>query len=348
MNRRDLLLYAAASSGLALSKRAAAATPCPPSPISVAGGAPVTTACPAPGAAGDWTSRSTGSGVVQAIRFANSTNVSKYTHMDGKQANVVFDGTDGIIGDGCLKMNVPRTDGSNSGNWRAPLNAAWTTDGQGFGSTPFYVQYRVKLGPNRLTPSIAGGGFKMCNTAGYTVSSPNSSESHTGNEFVVGNAFWRSSLLAYREHPVTGTTSFETTDNSGYIHFETAVDHGASISDPFARYCLYQSGNASSGCWFFHEQEWFTIYYALHIVDYGGPGTGNAMDIYVARAGETVYTHLYNNRDFVIGSDPGYPLGVNGIWFLPYDTNRTSATYDTWQKYDQLVVSTNPIACPQA
>ena len=326
MNRRGLLLYGVAGSALALARRAAAAES---------------------GAAADWTARSTGPGVVQAIRFSSDMNVARYTHPDAMASHVVFDPSDGIIGDGCLRINVLPADGANSGNWHAPLNAAWTTDGQGFGSTPFYIQYRVKLGPKRLTPSIKGGGFKICNIAGYNPSRPNSSQSHTDHEIVVGNAYWRGALLAYREHPVSGTTSFETEGSGGTIYLQTAVDHGARVGDPFARYCLYKAGNASSGCWLYHEQEWFTIYYAIKIVDYGGPGTGNAIDIYTARQGESTYTHLYNNRDFRIGKDTDYPNGVNGIWFLPYDTARASATYETWQKYDQLIVSAQPIPCPQ-
>jgi hypothetical protein len=346
MNRRDLLLYAASGSGLVLTDKVLAA-PCPPSPVSVSGGTSVSTPCVSgTGAAADWAARSGAAGVVQAIRFATAANVTNYRHGDAMASRVVHDPTDGIIGDGCLKINVLRADGANSGNWRAPLNSAWTTDGQGFGSTELYVQYRVKLGPNRLTASNGGGGFKICNIAGYKPSCPGCSHSHTGHEIVVGNAYWRGSLLAYREHPVSGTTSFETTNSAGDIFLQTGLDRGAHITDKYQRYCLYQGGPGSAGCWDFEEQAWFTIYYRIKIVDYGGAGTGNAIDIYVARAGETAYTLLYNNRNFRIGSDSDYAQGVNGIWFLPYDTNRSSANYDTWHKYDQLIVSTQPIACP--
>lgn len=326
MNRRGLLVCGVASSALALTRRAAAAES---------------------GAAADWTARSTAPGVVQSIRYPSAANVTRYTHPDSMASHVVFDPSDGIIGDGCLKINVLAADGANSGNWRAPLNAAWTADGLGFASAPFYIQYRVKLGPKRLTRSNNGGGFKICNIAGYLPTRPSSSQSHTGHEIVVGNVYWRGSLSAYREHPVSGAESFEI-QKDGEIYLQPAVDNGAHVRGSSARYCLYGTGGAaSSGCWFYHEQEWFTLYYAIKIVDYGGRGTGNAIDIYTARQGESTYTHLYNNRDFVIGRDPDYPNGVNGIWFLPYDTARTSATYDTWHKYDQLIVSTQPIACPQ-
>lgn len=298
-------------------------------------------------AASDWAARSTAAGVVQAIRFASSASVTSYTHSGASSVNVVHDPADGVIGDGCLRINVPSTAGADSGAWRAPLNAAWTADGQGFGASEFYIQYRVKFGANRLTPSSGGGGFKVMNLAEYKFSSPNSSQSHTGNEIVMNNGYWYGVPLMYREHPSTGPTDLNFVDGNG-IHLQTAVDNGAGVSDPYARYCLYQSGSASAGCYPWYVNEWLTIYLRLKIVSYGGSGAGNELDMYIARDGETNYTQLQNFRDFVIGSDSAVPNGVNGIWFLPYDTNRTSASYDTYHKYDQLIVSTQPIACPQA
>lgn len=297
----------------------------------------------------DWNNRSTAAGVVQAKRFAVTTDVTAWTHNDGTQGFCSLDTTDGIMGNGCLKITIPATQDNATGQWRVPLNASWVTDGQGFGATEFWVQYRIKLGPNRLLHSNGGGGFKVANTAGFIPSSPGSSQSHTGHEIVIGNGFNQQGILyAYREHPVSGTTPFETSDGNGDIHLQTAVDNGSGIVDKFARYCLYQSGNASSGCWRYTEQQWITIDYRIKIPSYGGNGVGNEIDIWATRDGETTRTLLYNNRNFVIGSDSSYPLGVNGIWFLNYDTNRTSGAADTWFKYDQLIVSTQSIAIPQA
>lgn len=292
----------------------------------------------------DWINRSTAAGVVQAIRFASASTVTPYIHTGTGSGNVVYDPNDGIIGDGCLRINVPSTDGANSGAWRAALNAAWASDGQGFGSTPFHIQFRVKLGPNRLRQTLLGGGFKVMNLSEYLISSPNSSRSHASNEIVLNNGYWYGVPQMYREHFTTGTTDFNRIDAAG-IHIQTAVDHGSGANND--RYCLYNSGAPSAGCWDYEELAWFTVYLRIKIVNYGGAGgVGNELDMYVAREGETSYTQLQNLRDFEIGTDGALPNGINGIWLLPYDTNRTSADYDTYQKYDQLIVSTNPIACP--
>ena len=291
----------------------------------------------------DWTNRSTAAGVIKAVRFTVASTVTNNRHIDGAEANVVFDATDGIIGDGCLRIDVPAASGSNPGSWRVALNDAWATDAQGFGSTAFYIQYRVKLGPNRMLASVGGGGFKMMNLAEYRVSSPNSSFSNTVNEIVFNNQNWRGAFAAYRQDG-TGFPDFSV-NFGAEIKLQSARDNGAGIADPFARYCLYQSGNASPGCWFLQELSWFTVYARIELPSLGG-SAGNRFDCYVARAGETSYTQLFNNSGFLIGADPVAPLGPNGIWLLPYDTSRTSASYSTWHKYDQLIVSLQPIACP--
>lgn len=288
----------------------------------------------------DWINRSTAAGVTQALRFTTSTDATGYAHEDGTEAQVVFDSGDGIIGDGCLRIDVPNTAGANSGSWRAPLNTAWS-DFQGFGATRFYWQFRVKLGPDRLTNSVNGGGFKMMNLAEFRFSSPNSSRSHPQNELVINNQDWRDILFAYRETGA-GATGLEIPFGGSDYRLQPAIDRGAGVTPDSARYCLY-SNNA--GCWFLQEGAWFTVYVIMRIQTYGGT-TGNELDIYVARAGETSYTQLFNNRGFEMGADNVLTDGPNGIWFLPYDTGRTSASYSTWQKYDQLIVSTQPIACP--
>lgn len=294
--------------------------------------------------AADWVARSTAAGVVQAIRFNSAANVTNYRHLDGLEGNISQDLTDGILGDGCLKFNIPSTDGANSGAWRCPSNAAWVTDGQGFGTADVYVQYRLKLGPNRLLP--AGDAVKFSIFGGYKPSSPNSSSSHTSNELVLINGSNSGALWAYRD-TASGATQLDRVDGNG-IHLQTAIDRGAGFANIYDRYCLYESGpTASAGCWRLQEQVWFTIYVHYKLVNEGGAGVGNIFNLYVARNTENSYTQLDDIVNFAILADPvDAPLGPNGIWLLPYDTNRVSATYSTYHKYDQLIVSTQPIACP--
>lgn len=274
---------------------------------------------PTPGATTqlqDWINRSTAAGVVQALRFPSSTNVTTYTHQDGMQGNVVWNPNDGIIGDGCMQINVFPSDGTNSGNWRIPLNASWTSGGgqtQGMGTGVYYTQFRVKLGPNRLTPSVNGGGFKICINSGYNFASPNSSASDTGTEIVCGDFAWNSHPIPYYYDGVGGPTQFATPP-------------------------LFT--------WTYLENTWITVYIAIKLQTLGGT-TGNTYDLYFAADGDTSYTHLFQESAYNIGTDSETPNGHNGLWLLPYDSLRTSAGYTTFQSYDQIIISTQPIACPQ-
>lgn len=356
MKRRDLLMYAAAGSGYILTRRAGAVAPCPPPSVAVAGGTAATTVCAATAASAlaDWTTRSTAPGVTQAIRFNNVANVTKWTHPDASTALVIQNPTDGIIGDGCLQINQPATL-SNGGQWRIPLNAAWTTDGSGFGTgVDYYVQYRCKLGPNRLTPAFGdqpggrSGGFKVNILGGYQFSSPQSSSSDIDCEIVCTNPAWIGLPVVYNHGIGQDVQTFQRTI-AGYTSQQDAIDHGPSVTNVFNRYCLYEgeSSPTSPGCWFFQEQQWFTVYIHVKIAVFtASPGTGNVLQVYVARQGETSYTQLFQENDFQQAADPSAPNGNQAIWLLPYDSHRSNASYSTYQAYDQVIVSTNPIACP--
>lgn len=295
----------------------------------------------------DWINRSTAAGVVQAIRFNNATNVTANTHNDGLQSHVTRDTTDGIIGDGCLKIDVLPTDDTGSGQWRVPLSSAFTQQTHGMGSAAFFVNYRLKLGPNRLLPTVNGGGFKTSIVSGGNFASPNSGYSNTANELVINNYLYRGFPQAYYYHPIGAQTPFNTNDAQGRLHLQDAIDNGAGISDPNLRYCLYPVTNPN-GCFKFTEQQWLNVKQRIKVVDFGGPGIGNEYDLWVADDGAAAWTLLMSERDFRVGTDTETPNGYNWIWLLPYDSGRTSASYATWHKYDQLIVSMLDIPIPQA
>lgn len=303
----------------------------------------------------DWIDRSTASGVTQAIRFDLAANVTNYRHIDGQEANIVQNATGGILGDGCLRINVPASSGSNPGAWRAPLNSAWTTDTEGFGSADYYTQFRVKFGPNRWTTDPgASGGAKIANWSQYKQSSPNSSQSHLNSEVVAQFLSQTEAvLIGYNDTASAGGQSsniFDLVDypQSGDINFQNSVDNGSGVADKFARYCLYQPGqpsNISAGCVRFVENVWYTIYVHQKVVTPNGT-TGNIFEMWYAGPTDTSYRPLVSLTNQLFGYDAEAPNGNNGIWLLPYKTGRTSGS-ETWHEYDQLIVSTSPIACPQ-
>ena len=315
----------------------------------------------------DWAARSTAPGVVQAIRFNNSANVTNWTHPDENTDLVTWNQTDGIIGDGCMQINQPTTLNGNGGQWRIPLNASWTSGGgqsQGFGTgVDWYVQFRCKFGPNRLQPSINGGGNKTCIIGGYTFASPSSSHSDIDCEFVITNPSWQSYPFFY--HHADGQIVDQGSiwqpdapppyDTYGHV-IQTAVDHGASFTDPAQRYSLYEDETTprSPGVVLYSEGVWYTHYFHFNIALYEDTVTNpsNTAQMWFTPYGTTTYQPLFTCTGFAqaSGSDPGQsddaPNGPQALWLLPYDTNRSGSVYNTYQSYDQVIVSTQPIACP--
>lgn len=296
----------------------------------------------------DWTSRSSAAAVRSFKRFAADADVTDYRHGAGTEnanAHVYRDTTDGILGDGCLRIDVnPSVGTSQFLAWRFPLDSTWSSVTQGIGSDHCYIQFRCKVNQAWLTASTGGGGCKLVNIAGYNPASPNSSASFTNHEIVINNEGWGG-------YPRCYTRANDGSVNHLYIPFggsdfrmQSALDNGSGVTPDAARYCLFSD---SQGCFFFTADEWLTILMHIRIGTYGGT-SGNEFDLWAARAGDTAYTKLFENRDFEIDSDPTYTGGLNGIWFLPFDTGRTAHSTTVSVKYDQLISSSEMIPVPLA
>jgi len=299
------------------------------------------------GVSGSWSSRSNAAGVTMATNFATSGEVTSYIHGDTQAGNLTRDTSEGLSGGAALKLYIPSSTSENPGNWRRGLSNAFTSDGDGFGTTQFYLQYRVKFGPNWLRPSTDGGGRKVMILSGIKFSSPNSSSSALPFEIVHNNQGWRGVVHAYHQDG----NSFPPFDETigGNLRVQPALDWGASYSDQ-KRYAIWNTGGftgMSPGCYRWVEGEWYTIYMRVKAATYGG-SSGNEMDMYVAGPSDSTYTQLYSARDFTLGdrSDPDYAGGFSGIWFTGFDTGRTAASYNTWFWIGELIASTQPIACP--
>ena len=308
-----------------------------------------------PNALTDWITRSTASGVTAAVRFGGSNaNVNAYRHGNSGSAEpgVTWNSTGGIIGDGCLRINDPASEPYGPYRaWRIPLNLTWNQYQQGFGvGVPFYVQYRCRISPNGLVASNGGEGRKFSIISGVNPADMNSSQASVMGEIVMQNQYYQGIPQWYRQEGSYAAFTYNYSwlgDQYSYTP-QNAVDHGSGT--PRDRYCI-STGGASPGCWFFRENEWFTAYFEITIQSPTGVGgVGNRIRVSMARQGETSYTTLldvattYCNFN---GLDPEILNGHNGLWLTTSDTNRINAPYDTWQDYDQIIVSTQPIACPQ-
>ncbi len=297
----------------------------------------------------DWINRSTGAGVTTAIRFASDDDVTDYQHGYGtinESPNVARNPTGGRLGDGCLQMSVGTSSGpSQYVSWRHPIDPTWTLVSQGIGSSERYIQFQFKPNQYWLQESTDGGGPKICNIAGWNPENPASSLSFTDHEVVLVDTLFRQFLQAYTRAPGGAVNPLYIPFGGSNYRLQSALDRGAELPDD-DRYCLYNGGSNSPGCYYFEADYWYTILVRLKLTTYGG-SSGNEFDMWIAREDEPDYTKLFENRDFAIDSDSTYTGGPNGIWFLPYDTGRTGHPGGTVvAEYDQLICGTQWIPPP--
>jgi hypothetical protein len=108
-------------------------------------------------------------------------------------------------------------------------------------------------------------------------------------------------------------------------------------------------------CLFFPTNEWVTFYYRIQIGTWDQPNS--MVEAWIAREGSTTYKKFVRVPNFSLrcNSDPcnvnpGKAEGYNNITLTPYMTALGSSsglpgiTSHVW--YDELIVSTAPIAAP--
>lgn len=108
--------------------------------------------------------------------------------------------------------------------------------------------------------------------------------------------------------------------------------------------CHYQNP-PHRACFYYRESEWMTFYYDVELNSFGG--ANSVVKAYVSVNGQS-YKQWINIPNFVQyqdGAEPGY----NMIYLFPYMTGRDKTksagpVAHTW--YDELIVSTRPIAAP--
>jgi len=245
-------------------------------------------------------------------------------------------------GAGSLKFTVPSLGAANSaGYWRQLFQSNQTADpstAKMFGqNSTFYLQYRQRFSPEFLTNQWPQNGG--------------------------GSTYWKQQILSY-DNSTCGQVEITTVNdnNNGYpmMYSQCGADvfqvpTGSSDflneqgDTPTSGYnCHYQkANNTSTSCFTYPPNTWVTFYYKVSIGTWGQ--ANSSIQAWVS-VGAGPYVEWINMPNHTLNEDSGSAgKDYNMVTLLTYMTNRNPAvsagpTAFTW--YDEMIVSTQPIAAP--
>ncbi len=299
--------------------------------------------------------------------------------------NTRWIGTDSVTGGGCLEINIPANGVAKAG-WVRPFSAlTGATNGRGIddpGSTlrswdvvdgtnyvgswkhdyishvdeqpaeeydflgdEIFIQFRCKVSTTRtLSSQPSAGKLVFIMTCGN-----NGGSFITPSQEIVFRSQRSSQLRAY--------TNFASGWNGGLTDPQASGDTSGAIKQPggaFNNTCIDNLNCTKCYCW--PTDEWFTYYIRLKpghnqaSSDLNNPATQDTeFEIKICEAGDTSYTTIYSKNDFVFDfSDQIRAKGWN--CFIPsgFMNGVEAGSQGFFHRYDQVIFSKQPIACPQA
>jgi len=375
MKRRDFFLGATSSAGILLLGSANAARPCAPVLAGASGASP----CEQSDAEADWQSRIAGPGVVWHHDFRTDAEVDAFRWAGGygndpndtqRPGLCVRNTTDGVTGGGCLELIYGVGNRTAPGWWRpfSPMSAASNGRGQDdpaasgsialepwdpsfrgenegfrrgyyahpsyigaggfdtsqFNGSEFWLQFRIKIDPNRyLSGTPRQGKQSFLATTQQTLNQ----EIVQQNEHD-GVALWYTN---FGSSPDTGGSM--------------GLPNGVNGKQPGGDYASC-SLDTTNGCWVYTGGEWVTWLY--HLVP-GTDGDRNTLfEAFVARPGQRSYETVFSHQNTInfSATTTGHPQGYNSFQPSNYMNGQTT-TVAWYQRYDQIVLSHDRIACPQ-
>ena len=203
----------------------------------------------------------------------------------------------------------------------------------------------TQAGVNNTT---GGGGRKV-------FSLTRTSYSDTDQELVFLDTYYRGIFEMYQGY---GNYPANTGTYTGYNPIATSVGSGGDYNlEPGSTYavspgyCSYQSvnGGNKANCWVLTNNEWITYYF--YVLPSSQQTANGRIIVNVWVPGMSGYAQVmdsgaigmqYGNSDTPGAVASGYNAGI----FWIYDTGSTGVTSPTYQYYDQLIVSSQPIAVP--
>jgi hypothetical protein len=262
-----------------------------------------------------------------------------YPGDDGVTIGGTQDTSTSRSGTGSLKFTVPSFAGSNpAGYWRQLFTSGGLSAGPSTATvfaqnSTFYVQYAQRFSPEYLTnqwPSSSGG------TTWWKQQIISSDQSTCGNiELSTINAYNNGFPQMYSQ---CGQDLF----NVGIGNSDLLLEQGDTGTTGYN--CHYLNPTPQT-CFFYPSNKWVTFYYKVQIGTWGQPNS--TIQAWVSVDGQP-YKEWVNMPNHILKMDANLPA-YNTVTLLPYMTGRNPAVSAgpvsyTW--YDELIVSTQPIAAP--
>ena len=296
------------------------------------------------GSGSDFSTRCSAAGVVSCRGFDNTTtDIVRSVNLwpgDGGFWGGSLDTSTFASGTGALKFTLPagRATSDISGYWNGSMGASF-----GENST-FYIQFQQRLSPEMVSnlPAWKSGTATSWKTVLF-----HRTGSTCGQIEITTVPYIYSNTPAATMYTGCGERGFYTDASGAYSDSGPYLQQGTSPTSGYK--CDFNNivagtGNGT-GCFIFQTNKWMTFYYKIHIGTYGA--TNSSIEAWVALDGGA-YKQFVNVQNFSLLKDGPAPADkYNEITFTPYMTNLSSAaSSNAYVWYDDLIVSTQPIAAP--
>ena len=371
MKRRDFLATTVSSAGLLVPEWARSAPACAPPVLTPSGGGTAaTTPCGSSTAEADWTSRSTGAGVVWAHDFRTDAEVNAYRwtsgYGSGNDPNAAGHATAAncrrLAGDGptgnCLEILRRAGTGECESVWWRPF-APCTAPGNGLTANDRAANGTIPL--LNYTP-VARGDQISSVTRGYYGHANYRTANFDGSEFylqmrvkmdprriqspdTVGKLTYISTAYRSLTSQELVTYSYGDGGNQGggknYFRIYGGWQVFGALDQEVNPYDGIQPGSDSNADWYY-SGGWDTIMY--HIVP-GRVGVDETLfEVYAAHPGETAYTRIWRQTFAVVEFE--WNNGWNAFIASTYN-NGNNMRSDFYHRYAQIIFSKQFIPCPQ-
>ena len=298
----------------------------------------------------DFQARCSAPGVVKCLGFDNASDYTVPVYPNdgpyppggsGPLTRLTRDTSNKSSGAGSARFEVVSGTGENpSGSWVVnypPVQAGQT----------FYVQFRQRFDPNMINNKnlFGGGGWKQI------IMHSLEAGSCAALEVTMNNGGYRGFPRMYTDCGQGFLDFYSAASNDQVLEWSQPYPPENSGTPGVDYWCLYNKALANdptNRCAFYQPNQWMTFYYQITVGSWGQPNS--IVRAWAGYEGQPLklvinYTNKVLNKESVA---PGF----NRLTLTNYDTGRCTVgpcvhpTAYTW--YDELIVSTQPIAAPGA